>query len=188
MFDSNQNTPNGFGFGSNANEGSGTFGSGTPRTGTEASGTSSTISLGAFTASGTTSGGLSHRNYQHQEHTVCCPVELQLAFNEAYIPFSKNLPIPVTALERLSQFTINAKEFIRLVTDSELQKSRYIYLESGKICFDENTHIPHGSIIMEIGRRISGQDDPFELFEAATGDGTYSYMWILMTCRCNIGQ
>lgn len=118
----------------------------------------------------------SRRNYQHQEHFIPCAVELQQAFNAAYIPFSKNLPIPAAELERLSQFTINAKEFIRLVSESELPKSRYIYLESGKIRFDEYTLPPHGSIIMEIGRQISGQDNPFELFEAATGDGTHSYM------------
>lgn len=118
----------------------------------------------------------SHHKYQHDQHSVSHASELQQAFKEAYIPFSKNLPIPAAALERLLEFTINAEEFIRLVSERELPKSRYIYLKSGKICFDEYTLPPHGSIIMEIGRQISGQDDPFELFEAATGDGTYSCM------------
>lgn len=45
MFGSNQNTPNaGFGFGSNTNQGAGTFGSGTPGTGTGAFGTNNTTS------------------------------------------------------------------------------------------------------------------------------------------------
>ena len=101
--------------------------------------------------------------------------KLLRAFNAVYIPFRDGKSIPVDAREKLEEFHLDSHEFYRLVTVRELPKSQYIYLEQGKIMFDEWTKPPHAEVIGEILVQIALQDRPFRLFDGGTGGGLYPY-------------
>ena len=114
----------------------------------------------------------SSTQYSHKEQYVPRPTKLLKAFNDVYVPFNEGKPIPTAARERLEEFTLDADQFSRLVTARELPKSRYIYLDEGKIKFDEWTKPPHAEVISEILGQTFVQDLPFRLFDGGTGGGT----------------
>ena len=60
-----------------------------------------------------------------------------------------------------------------------MPKSRYIYLDQGKIKFDECTKPPHAEVIAEVLFQIISQDRPFRLFDGGTGGGHYHYSFCL---------
>ena len=112
----------------------------------------------------------STQNY-HKEQYVPQSTKLLKAFNDVYVPFNEGKPIPTAARERLEEFTLDSDQFRRLVTARELPKSRYIYLDEGKIKFDEWTQPPHAEVIVEVLVQIAMQDRPFRLFDGGTGGG-----------------
>ena len=97
--------------------------------------------------------------------------KLLKAFNDLYIPFNEGNSIPTAARERLEEFTLDSDQFHHLVTARELPKSRYIYLDEGKIKFDEWTQPPHAEVIGEVLVQVAMQDRPFRLFDCGTGGG-----------------
>jgi hypothetical protein len=111
----------------------------------------------------------SFRYHSLEEH-VPRPVALLTAFNSAYKPFLKGLPVPKEALEKLSQFTITSVEFYDLVTSRELERGRFIFLDEGRVKFDEATLPPHGAVIGEVIIQIGIQDRGYKLFIVGTAD------------------
>ena len=83
--------------------------------------------------------------YYHEEQYIPRPRNVLAAFNDVYIPFSERKPIPPDAREKLEEFLLDSDQFYRLVTARELPKSRYIYLDEGKIKFDEWTQVSTAS-------------------------------------------
>jgi len=120
----------------------------------------------------------SSTEYHHEQQYVPRSTKLWKAFNSAYVPFRDGKPIPADALEKLEQFSLDSQEFYRLVTSRELPKSRYIYLQQGKVKFDEWTKPPHAEVIGEVILQIGLQDRPFGLFETGTGGGDYHYSFL----------
>ena len=113
----------------------------------------------------------SSTQYYHKEQYVPRSTKLLKAFHDVYIPFNKGRPIPTAARERLEEFTLDSHQFYRLVTTRETAKSRYIYLDEGKIKFDEWTQPPHAEVIGEVLEQIGMQNRPFRLFGGGTGGG-----------------
>ena len=115
----------------------------------------------------------SNRQYSNQESYRPRHQSLLNAFWDVYRPFSQGKAIPVDARERLDSFSVSGDEFGRMVIDKELEYSRFIYLEDGKIIFDECTDPPHGEIINEVTIQIGVQDRAGgHLFSGATGNRT----------------
>jgi len=77
--------------------------------------------------------------YRYDEQYVPWPTKLLKAFNTTYVPFRDGKPIPKEARQRLEEFELSSEEFYGLVTELELPKSRYIYLDQGKIKYVEWT-------------------------------------------------
>ena len=123
--------------------------------------------------------------YRHVQQYVPRDTKLLKAFNAVYVPFRDNKPIPMDARQKLEEFQLTSDDFYRLVTARELPKARFIYLDQGKIRFDECTLPPHGQVIVEIVVQIALQDRPFGLFDGTTGEGTHDhFLSLLMGCRC----
>ena len=111
--------------------------------------------------------------YQHLEEYNPRLVALYKVFNDVYIPFRDGRPVPKRAREALSKYTLTSREYYALVTDRELPSGRYIYLDDGKIIFDEWTMPPHAEVIVEIVEQIAAQNRPTKLFQGGT-DGNLS--------------
>jgi hypothetical protein len=107
--------------------------------------------------------------YHHLEDYSLRPVKLYKAFNDAYIPFRDGRPIPQVARETLSGYTLTSQQYYSLVTNRELPCGRYIYLDGGKIMFDEWTMPPHAEVIIEIAEQIAVQNRNRKLFQGGTG-------------------
>ena len=60
-------------------------------------------------------------------------------------------------MARLSEFTLSMDQFSALLIEKELAKGRFIYLENGRIKFDEWTMPPHAEVIGEIMAQITRQ-------------------------------
>lgn len=82
----------------------------------------------------------------------------------------------------LSEFTLSSDEFSALVLEKELSKGQFIYLENGRIQFDEWTMPPHGEVIGNIIIQI-GRQDVMDLFVSGTGTSAHVFIWMLMKCR-----
>jgi hypothetical protein len=126
---------------------------------------------------------------RHDEQYVPRPTKLLKAFNAAYVPFRDGKPIPMEARQKLEEFKLSSEEFYGLVTARELPKSRYIYLDQGKIKFDEWTQPPHAQVIIEVAVQVALQDRPFRLFDGGTGEGNSCLFvfWLIM-CRCSFAS
>lgn len=107
--------------------------------------------------------------YQHLEDHNPHLVALYQAFNDVYIPFRDGRPIPKRARETLSKYTLTSQEYYALVTDRELPSGRYIYLDDGKIIFDEWTMPPHAEVIVEVVEQIAAQNRLTKLFQGGSG-------------------
>ena len=68
----------------------------------------------------------------------------------SYLPFGGDRRIPADALKTFSNFTVTVSQFQDLVTSRELPKSRYIFLQKGKIIFDCAPLPPCGCMIGEM--------------------------------------
>jgi len=126
----------------------------------------------------------SSTQYHHEEQYVPRPRKLLAAFNNVYKPFSERQPIPPDAREKLEEFSLDSDQFRRLITSKELPRSRYIYLDEGKIKFDECTQPPHAEVIIEVVEQIAMQNRPFKLFDGGTGGGGCPYFGFAEMRRC----
>lgn len=97
------------------------------------------------------------------------PRQLSKAFNDAYHYFENREKIPDEIMAKLSEFDVDAKTFQQLVT---IKEAKFIYLEDGRICFDELTLPPHGEIIGEVLDQINSQNVP-KIFRGGTGNGAF---------------
>jgi hypothetical protein len=111
-------------------------------------------------------------------------MKLLAAFNDVYLPFSEHKPIPPVAREKLDEFLLDSDQFYRLITARELPKARFIYLDEGKIKFDEWTQPPHAEVIIEVVEQIAMQNRPFRLFDGGTGGGGCPYFGFAEMRRC----
>jgi len=101
------------------------------------------------------------------------PRQLSKAFSDASRYFQNRNQIPDDIIAKLSEFIIDSNTFHRLVTNKESEKTRFVYLEDGRIRFDEYTQPPHGEILTEVLEQIAAQNIP-KIFRSGSGNGTFA--------------
>ena len=104
------------------------------------------------------------------------PPQLSRVFSDAYRYFEKRQKVPDEIMTKLLEFILDSKTFRQLVT---IKEAKFVYLEDGRIFFDEYTLPPHGEIIGEVSRQIVAQNVPI-IFAGGTGNGTFlCFKWKL---------
>ena len=102
------------------------------------------------------------------------PQGLLHIFNRAYKQFVEHNHVPEDLLKELDKYTLSAQDFKNLIAQKETEKMNHIYLEEGKIHFDEYTLNPHGNVIAEFFRQVHMQDAGYRILDGSSGDGTIS--------------
>lgn len=97
-------------------------------------------------------------NYQYIHNERYIPRQLSKAFNYTYGYFKNRNPIPQDIMAKLSDYIIDAETFHHLVTNMRSESAKYVYLEDGRIRFDEYTLPPHSEVIEEVICQIRVQN------------------------------